>query len=65
MLSHANDYAFVFLRALHVLWYFAFILNLALSMASKKQKISDGGQIFEERWTEQYFLCKSVASQSA
>ena len=25
-------------------------------MASKKRKISDGGRIFQERWTEQYFF---------
>ena len=37
--SHVSGYAFVFLRALHVLWHFVFILNLASSMASKKRKL--------------------------
>ena len=47
-----------------VITYSVFILNLALSMASKKRKIiSDGGRIFQERWTEIYIcLWKSVAS---
>ena len=38
--SHVSNYASVFLRALHVLWHCAYILNLALSMASKKRKIT-------------------------
>ena len=29
-------------------------------MASKKQKISDGGQIFQDRWTKEYFFCASL-----
>ena len=39
-----------------VIMHFVFILNLAVSMASKKRKISDGGRIFQERWTALFFF---------
>ena len=47
-----------FARAMILCFHF----KLNIKYGNKQRKISDGGEIFLERWTEQYFLWKSIAS---